>query len=125
MSEEFNFDDLEKEINKFPKNIESVAFNEWKERGYLGFHSKESKYSDCRHFKKTLDSDSRMVRCDECQAYLDPFDCLKRLVREREYKQRNALYMKDEFDGLYAKINDAKKELKSLNGKIKRRKKNA
>jgi len=121
MDDEF-FEDLEESINKPQTDVEPIAFKEWKDRGYNGFHSRDKKYSDCRHTKKTLDDESRMVRCDECEAYLDPFDCLHYLVsrRERNQNQHNALAK--QANELQDKIFLAKKELKSLNGKIKRRK---
>lgn len=120
MNDKF-LDDLENEINRAPKNVEPVAFSEWEERGLLGNHTKERKLPKCYHSKKTLDEDCRMVQCDECEAYLDPFDTLYRLVRDRELKQRHSKNLNKEIDELASKVYELKKELKSLGGKIKRR----
>lgn len=122
MSDKF-FDDLENEINSVPKNVEPEAFSEWKERGLLGNHTKKRKFPKCYHRKKTLDEDCRMVQCDECGAYLDPFDTLYRLVCDRELKQRHSKDLNEESNELALKVYELKKELKSLDGKIKRRRK--
>jgi len=118
------FENLEEEINNPPKNIEPVAFNTWEERGLLGNHTKKKTFPQCYHSKKTLDEGCRMVRCDECNAYLDPFDSLFRLICDQESKQRHVKRLKDEIQKLVLKLHELKKELISLNGKIKRRKTN-
>lgn len=118
------FEDLEEDINKVPDNIEPVAFHDFEERGLLGNHTKERKFPQCFHKAKTLDEDCRMVRCDSCKAYLDPFDVLYRLICEKESKQRHAKRLKDEIENLANQTYELRKELKSLNGKIKRRIKN-
>lgn len=117
------FEDLEGDINKVPENIEPVAFYNFEERGLLGTHNKERKFPQCFHKGKTLDADCKMVRCDNCKAYLDPFDVLCRLICEKESKQRHAKRLKDEIENLANQTYELRKELKSLNGKIKRRKK--
>lgn len=118
------FEDLEGDINKIPDNIEPVSFHDFEERGLLGNHTKERKFPQCFHKSKTLDEDSRMVRCDNCKAYLDPFDVLYRLICDKESKQRHAKRLRADIEELATKAYELRKELKSLDGKIKRRKNN-
>ena len=97
MSDEF-FDDLEKEINGTPENIEPVAFEQWEERGFIGAHTKKRKFPTCYHKGKTLDEECRMVICDQCGAYLDPFDVLYRMVCDSEAKQRHLKRLNDDIE---------------------------
>lgn len=124
MMDDDYFDSLEESINKPQTDVEPIAFKEWKERGHAGFHSKKNKYSDCRHPQKTVHDDSRMVRCDDCAAYLDPYDCLVKMVSATERNQNIRETLGKDLEELREKIYVAKKDLKSLDGKIKRRKKN-
>lgn len=116
------FDDLEGELNNISENIEPVAFRDWENRSCNGFQVRSS--SDCWHNKKTLNDDARMVQCDDCGGFLDPYEALKRLVSERERSQRHNRHLREEFKELSAKVYSSKKELKSLDGKIMRRKNN-
>jgi len=124
MDEDQFFGDLEDELNSDSDSPESITFDKWEERGIAGFHSKKKSYSDCRHLSKTLNGDIRMIQCDECKAYLDPFDALDRFIRSTENTQRTGRALSKELKELHEKVLAAKKELKSLNLKIKRRKNN-
>lgn len=76
----------------------------------------------CFHRSKKLNLVSRVVLCNECNTSLDIFDCLAQLVRERE----SCIRIRDNLNGKIAEmatqITLKKKELKSLDAKIKRRK---
>lgn len=119
------FDGLEKSINGANKGQpEQVAFLRWEERGLLGCHIKSKFDSGCFHAKKTMDDASRMLQCDECQAYLDPYDVLYRLVQNMQNMQYQRRELRDEISKLSEKKEVLKKELRSLDGKINRRKNN-
>ena len=118
------FDDLESEINNVPDNIEPVAFKHWEDRWCNGLQSQERSHSDCWHNKKTLNDDARMVQCNDCGGFLDPYDTLKRLVSQKERRQRYNRHLREEFKELSTKVHSSKKELKSLDEKIRRRKNN-
>jgi len=128
MADDKFFDDLEEEINSNsdsnPDRPESIAFKKFEERGLGGFHSKVRSYSDCQHIHKTLNDEARMIQCDDCQAYLDPFDSLKRLILNTENSQRTGKQLKNDLNDFVNKVIAAKKELKSLDQKIKRRSEN-
>jgi hypothetical protein len=123
MDDDDFFEELEESINEKPfDEPEPVAFKKWEERGHDGFRTKKKSYSDCNHNKKTLSTEARMVQCDDCDAFLDPFDALKRIVSKTEINQRIREDLGKDLEELREKIFLGKKELKSLAGKIKRRK---
>lgn len=92
--------------------------------GLLGVKDQGHFQFDCYHKETRLDHECRMGRCIKCEAYIDPFDILVQMVQEHEgIKSMNKQYEKDN-----QRLSDRKyqleKELRSLDGKIKRRKEN-
>ncbi len=121
LSDDF-FDDLEESINKLDESPERIAFYDWQKRFETDFKSGSKYSSNCWHKKKTLDPKSRMVKCDNCSAYLDPYDVLERLIRETQAEICHRKTLQKDLANFQNKIEVFKKELRSLNGKIKRRK---
>jgi len=120
------FDNLEESINETADKPESVAFLEWEKRWIddVKIEKKFKKGPICWHRKKTLDPDSRMVQCDHCEAYLDPYDVLERFVYDHQRNLHHYNHLCEEVDRLEKKNSALKKEFLSLDGKITRRKKN-
>ena len=81
--------------------VEPVHFKEWDEKGLLGVVHRKKFAPDCWHNKRELDSEARMVQCKICEAYLDPYDVLDRLVFDREHMQRVNQEYKDEINRLF------------------------
>ena len=116
-------EDLENKMNQYADAPEPVAFMGFEERGRQGVHSeKRDGLKFCWHNKKTLNDAARMTQCDDCGAFIDPYDALRRMVKNRENDQIAATRISGEIDRLTKKEAMLKKELKSLNGKINRRK---
>lgn len=116
------FEDLEESINEIADSPERVAFYNWEKRFETDFKIGSKYDSDCRHSQKTLNPNARMVQCDKCQAFLDPYEVLERLIRDRQSQIHHRQMLSKEVEKFQNQVENLKKELRSLNGKIKRRK---
>jgi len=108
------FEKLEREIKGDGADVEPIAFEKWEEKGNEGFHSKKWKYGDCRHEKKTLNDEARMIQCNDCNAFLDPYDCLKRLVVERQRSQDYGVNLTESVNDLRKKEHSLKKRIEEF-----------
>lgn len=115
--------DAEKMANERPDNpVEPVIYTTKIERGVGGISSGRRPDKFCFHNKKRLDNELRFVVCQQCGGCLDPYDVLLRLVRDNENIWWTAKRKEEEIGDLFKRAESLKKELASLNGKIKRRK---
>lgn len=121
-SDELYFKRLEESLNVEVPDPEPIAFKDWGERGFLAVSKRDTKGdTHCWHSKKFIDDNSRMVQCKQCEAYLDPYDVLRRLVlsfgnlyaRKAEYEKEILRLNKEKID--------LRDELRRLDAKIKRR----
>jgi uncharacterized CHY-type Zn-finger protein len=78
--------------------------------------------SECYHPIKTLNAEARIIICKKCDTYLDLFDCLQEIVNDRERSERRKKRLNKEIEDMKLLFVLSKKELASLDQKIKRRK---
>ena len=76
----------------------------------------------CRHRLVNVDQDSRTVVCQQCGKTVDAFDILLGYANEEGRAFENLRFWRSEVDELIKKSKDLKRELRSLQAKIKRRK---
>jgi len=78
----------------------------------------------CAHHRKNIDNISRGVMCQDCEAWLDPFEVLSGVVRDRERTRAEQELYEVEIRDMEILLKVKRKELNSLDGKIARRKNN-
>lgn len=76
-----------------------------------------------RHRRITVDLEDRTVVCRECEAPVDPIRFMAHAADEWHAAAMKVKRMRSEWMDLSVRIQDGKRELKSLDGKIARRKK--
>ncbi len=77
----------------------------------------------CRHAQVLIDSHTRTLVCRSCEAKVDPISWLCGRAGEWSNWAVRLKRMRMDASELASKVQDAKRELKSLEGKIARRKK--
>jgi len=71
--------------------------------------------SSCRHKRSVvLDPDSRTIQCDDCGAFVDPFDVLSGIVNREIRLTSSREYLAHEVKKLRDEKRDLDKEVKRL-----------
>jgi seryl-tRNA synthetase len=80
----------------------------------------QEKY-DCLHTRIEIDVEKRMLRCRDCEVYLDPFDYLLRFWnRVFERIVRIGKQKEEELDELLEKVHKLKREKQNLEASVRR-----
>jgi hypothetical protein len=77
----------------------------------------------CKHTSIHVDEETRTVSCTQCEETINVFDWLSDWARNETIDFSRTDQAKRMLDEINEEIRDAKKELRSLEAKIKRRKK--
>lgn len=102
----------ENKIISFKERAEGIQFK--------NITTRRKKYHYCSHRDKglVLDETTRLLQCENCDYSVNAFDWLWTLLKKEEH----FVFAHKELYEVEKKIEEKKKELRSLNGKISRRK---
>ena len=74
----------------------------------------------CSHASRIIDPNVRALRCDECGAQLDAFDCLLQIARDADHLAFRKKELKRQIAKLTARVEELKRVESNARARLKR-----
>lgn len=83
--------------------------------------SRGSKQRFCKHQKLVLDEKRRLLECEECGDFLEPFDYLLKVALKETRLKHQVSALNDEIRIKSQELNDINRRIKNAKQRLKRR----